>query len=130
MADSNQLSQYQQLERELAVYGGILGKAADTIVEKEVSEYPVFAVHQQIFDVGIPLIEREKTNGNWSVNASSLEEFVTKQIIQPDRVESFQEAFKPVETHVCLFVLSELGANFIFYPRQPKTQSAGPLSKN
>lgn len=127
MADSNRLSQYQQLERELAVYGGILGTAADTIVEKEVSEYPIFAVHQQIFDVGLPLIERERTNGNWSVNASSLEEFVTKQIIQPDRVASFQEAFKPVETHVCLFVLSELGAKFIFYPRQQSGSTPGSV---
>ena len=117
---SNQLSQYQQLEKELAVYGPILGQAADMIVAKEVSEFPIFAVHQQIFDVGIPLIERERTNGNWSVNASSLEEFVTKQIIQPERVDSFKEAYKDVERFVCLFVLSELGAKFIFYPRQPK----------
>lgn len=112
--------QYRFLEKELAVYGPILGQAADTIVEKEVSDYPIFVVHQQEFDAGIPMIDREQTNGNWSVNASSLEEFVTKQIIQPEKVDAFKAAYKPVEEFVCLFVLSELGAKFIFYPRGKK----------
>ena len=110
-------TQYLKLEEELNPYRDILGKAADAVVTQEVSDYPIFVVHQQIMDMGIPIIEKDGVKQKWSVNISSLEEFVTKQIIQPERVDNFKEVYKDPEVSLCLFVLSELGANFIFIPR-------------
>lgn len=110
-------TQYLKLEEELSAYRDILGKAADAVVTQEVSDYPIFVVHQQIMDMGIPIVEKDGIQKKWSVNVSSLEEFVTKQIIQPERVENFKEVYKDPEVSLCLFVLSELGANFIFIPR-------------
>lgn len=118
-------TQYLKLEEELSPYRDILGKAADAVVTQEVSDYPIFVVHQQIMDMGIPIIEKDGVQKKWSVNVSSLEEFVTKQIIQPDRVDNFKEVYKDPEISLCLFVLSELGANFIFLPRQQNKQSVG-----
>ncbi|MFK7937284.1 MAG: hypothetical protein AB8G22_27470 [Saprospiraceae bacterium] len=110
-------TQYLKLEEELKPYREILGKAADTVVTQDVSNYPIFVVHQQVMDMGIPIIEQDGRKKKWSVNVSSLEEFVTKQIIQPERVDNFKEAYKDPEVSLCLFVLSELGANFIFIAR-------------
>lgn len=110
-------TQYLQLEEELKPYREILGKAADAVVTQEVSDYPIFVVHQQIMDMGIQIIEKDNGLKKWSVNVSSLEEFVTKQIIQPERVENFKSVYKDPEVSLCLFVLSELGASFIFIPR-------------
>lgn len=106
-----------QLQVELAGYKKPLAKAADTIVENDVSEFPVFIFHQHIVDVGIPIIDREVTKGNWSVNASSLEELVMKQIVQQAKIEEFKKVMLSKGSDLCLFVLSELGANFIFLPR-------------
>ena len=64
------------------------------------------------------MVDKDTVNGKWSVNASSLEEFVTKQIIQPDKVDNFKSVFKNPESDLCLFVLSELGAKFVFIPRK------------
>lgn len=109
--------QLAQLQTELNGYKTALAKAADTIKENNISEYPIFIFHQHTFDAGIPIIDRTETKGNWSVNASSLEELTTKQIIQPDKTSEFIGVITSHGTDLCLFVLSELGANFIFLPR-------------
>ncbi len=114
MSNSEKLS---LLEEELKPYKEVLGKASDAITNEGVSNYPIFVVHQHQVDIGIPIIEKEKINGQWSINASSLEEFVTKNIVRIERIETFKDVFKPPSQHLCLFVLSEIGATFIFMQR-------------
>ncbi len=103
-----------QLENELKKYRDVLEKAQDIILNKEVSKYPIFVFHQHDVEVGIPIVEKQKSKGNWNINASSLEEFNSKSLIPTENIEKFQEAYKDTDTHVCLFVISELGAQFIF----------------
>lgn len=110
---------FQQLEQELSAYTVLLAQAADVILEQGVSNYPIFVVHQHTMDIGINIVEKEAAAGGWSVNASTLEEFVTKQIIAPEKLEDFKMLYKTHGLDLCLFVLSELGAKFIFLPRKP-----------
>jgi hypothetical protein len=109
--------QFFNLKQELAIYTKALGEAADIILEQDVSNYPIFVTHQQEVEMGIPVIEKEKIGGNWNINASTLEEFVSKNLIFEDKIEDFRLNFKDPSLHVCLFVLSELGANFVFLRR-------------
>lgn len=109
---------FQQINDELRIYKGVLGKAADTIIEQEVSEFPIFVVHKHAVEIGIEIVNKDNVAGDWSVNASSLEEFVTKQIIQPDKIDDFKSIYKNPQSDLCLFVLSELGAKFVFIPRK------------
>jgi len=114
---SQEESLFKQIERELRQYKPMMGKAADSILDQEVSNYPIFIIHKGELPIGIALLDKAKTKGEWSINASILEEFTTKQIIKADRVENFREIFKDPSENLCLFVLSEAGANFIFLPR-------------
>lgn len=107
---------YIQLQEELQTYKSVFRKAADSVLDMEVSSYPIFVIHQHSIELGIPIVEREKVKGNWSVNVSSLEEFVSKQVIQPEHIEDFKRVYKDPGLYFCLFVLSELGAQFIFMP--------------
>ena len=116
--------QYKILEQELRTYLPALNQAATEIRDNDVSKYPIFVIHQHFVDIGIQMVDKEKVNGNWSVNASTLEEFVTKQIIQPEKVEDFKKRYKEAKEELCLFVLSELGADFIFLPKKEKSKSA------
>lgn len=116
--------QFQKLDAELAPYRKALSQAVDTILEQGVSKYPIMVVHQIEVEIGIPIIRREQVKGDWSVNASTLEEFVAKQIINEKWVDRFREVYKNPEEEICLFVLSELGAMFIFLPRE-ESQSIG-----
>lgn len=108
---------FQQIQEELSPYNQILGQAADTIIEQNVSSYPIFVVHQLEVEIGVPLIDREKVEGNWSINASSLEEFATKNLVEAEKLDNFKEVYKNPNTHLCLFLLSDFGATFVFLPR-------------
>lgn len=113
----SKIDRFLELEKEMKAYTKVLGQAADVIINENVSKYPVFVVHQQEIELGIALIEANPPRLRWSVNASTLEEFVTKNIVFEEKIKDFMSTYKNPETHLCLFVLSELGAQFIFMPR-------------
>ena len=104
------------LEEELKSYKPLLGKVADTIMEQDVSSYPLFVLHHAGIEVGIPL-DTQNIEGEWSVNASSLEEFVAKQLVLADKVDEFKSVYKDPTAFLCLFVVDKSGATFVFIPR-------------
>lgn len=105
---------FLQLENELSIYKKMMIQASDMIVNENVSNYPIMVAHQQELELGIPIHEREKRLGNWSIHASTLEEFVSKNIIYEMKIEDFKKNHKNTEAYICIFVLSELGAQFIY----------------
>ena len=109
-------TQFEQLRKELNPYLKTLAEASDIIQDQAVSEFPIFVIRQHTVDIGINIVDRESTKGNWSVNASTLEEFTTKQILSLEKIEDFKLVYNNHQGEVCLFVLSELGANFVFLP--------------
>jgi len=126
----NQTPLFKRLEKELVGYKKILWQAAEVIRDQDVSNFPIFIVHQNIVDIGINIVDKATFKGNWSVNASTLEEFVTKQIITEDKVEDFQTLYRSHHDDLCLFTLSELGANFIFLPKAIETDDdEGPAEE-
>lgn len=109
---------FQKLQDELDHYRPVLTEAADVVETQDVSLFPIFVVHQHTVDIGINIVERGLAKGNWSVNASTLEEFVAKQILSTEKIDDFKTLYRSHPGDLCLFVLSELGANFIFLPKK------------
>ncbi|NUQ22380.1 MAG: hypothetical protein HUU34_00390 [Saprospiraceae bacterium] len=107
---------YTQVKTVLQPFIPALGQAADVILDQEVSAYPVFIVHQAMLSMGIPLIENA-AESEWSVNASTLEELVTKQIVQEDKLDVFRQVYKDPRTFLCLLVIADSSADFVFLPR-------------
>lgn len=122
MMEKVNAEQLLQLQKELEIYVDTLSQAEDVILTQEVSSFPIFVIHQHTVDIGINIVDREQTRGNWSVNASTLEEFVTRQILSVEKVDDFKTVYKTHEDELCLFVLSELGAKFIFLPKKPEQE--------
>ncbi len=114
---NTQFDKYLQLEDDLRRYRKALNNALDIMLDQEISNYPIFVLHQQELAMGVSVIEAGDQTGVWSVNASSLEEFALKEIIESAKIEEFKKVYKSHTDSFCLFVLSELGAQFIFYPR-------------
>ncbi len=105
------------LQKELEVFRRIMTQAANVIVDQNVSEYPILVAHQQELELGMVIYDRAKYKGaKWSVHASTLEEFVSRQLIFPEKIDDFKKNYKSIDTNICIFVLSELGAKFIFLP--------------
>ena len=103
---------YKNLEKDLQNYKKILSDAADAILNQEISSYPIFVLHQAEIELGITL--ESKLPGIWRVNVSTLEEFVSKNLIVNDKVDDFRSVYKNPEEHLCLFVVDEIGATFVF----------------
>ncbi len=108
----------KQIEREIRQYVTVLAKAADAVLDQEISNYPIFIVHQGELEVGVNVIDPQKVPSNWTIDLSILEEFAAKQIIKSENIENFRKVYKDPQTNLCLFILSEIGANFIFMPRK------------
>lgn len=113
----SETEKFLQLQEDLKPYKGTMGKVIDELLANEVTKYPIFVVHQQEVEIGVEIVSKEKVAGNWTVNATTLEEMVGKQIIFMDKVDNFRKVYKDPEENICLFILSELGAQFIFIPR-------------
>lgn len=123
------VEKYLLLEENLRRYRKALNDALTIMLDQEVSRYPIFIFHQQELEMGVPMIVAGETTGTWSVHASSLEEFMVKNIIDPQKIADFQKVYKEHDHHFCLFVLSELGAQFIYYPRREEIyQTYGNLN--
>lgn len=111
------------IENEMKRYNALLSAATDKILNSNASSYPIFVVAKQPIALGINLVDREKVNSNWSINASSIEEFVAHNLVFKEKVPEFKKTYKDPTQFICLFVLSDLGAQYLFVPRQ-KVQEA------
>lgn len=106
------------IENDLNRFKAILSKASDEILDQDVSKYPIFVIHKQKIALGVPLILREKHETNWSIHVSTLEEFSVKKLILKDKIDKFRETYKNPRQYLCVFVLSDIGAQFLFIPRR------------
>lgn len=109
---------YIQLQQDVKKYLRMLGKAADSILEQEISKYPIFVVHRYDLELGIPLVVHGETEPKWSIHVTTLEELVTKRLVQEDKVENFREVYKDPTEFLCLFAWNEASASFVFLPRK------------
>ncbi len=95
----------------------LLKRASATIIEQNVSDYPIFVFHEEGIDIGIPIFIPEEGSKEWLINATTLEELSTKSLVMSDKVEDFKKAFKDPEQFFCLFVVIGGGGSYIFLPQ-------------
>ncbi|WP_343564910.1 hypothetical protein [Sphingobacterium sp.] len=115
-AQSAGQSPLKSLQVDLDFYSESIREVAMEIIEEGYSSYPIFVAHQHEVSVGEVILDRVELNTNWTINASTLEEFVEMDIIQEDRKATFVQNYKPAKDYMCLFVVVAEGANFVFYP--------------
>ena len=113
----NEEQQFIEIQKSLQPYLKLMSEATDRILDQEVSKYPIYIAHKAELAIGLPLVDREETNGEWSINVSSMEEFNAKQVIPNNKISDFKEVFKDPEDWVCVFYVGDLGQKFLFLPR-------------
>ncbi len=104
------------LEKDLSFYAESIKEVAVEIMVEGISSYPIFIAHQHEVNIGELILNRKDLNTDWTIQASTLEEFVQKGIIHPDKKEHFLKSYKKPESHMCIFVVVPEGANFVYYP--------------
>lgn len=111
-------SPLKSLEKDLHFYNESIHEVSMEIINEGISEYPIFIAHQHKVNMGELILDREELGTNWSIQASTLEQFVEKGIIAPEKKDRFIKTFKNADEFICLFVIVPEGANFVFYPYQ------------
>jgi len=104
------------LEKDLELYAESVKEVAIDIMMEGISTHPIFIAHQHTVSIGELILNRDELNTNWSIQASTLEEFVQKGIIDPQKKALFVKSYKKPEDFMCVFVIVPEGANFIYYP--------------
>lgn len=104
------------LEKDLEFYSDSIKEVAVEIMVEGISATPIFVAHQHEVKIGEVILNRDELNTNWTIQASTLEEFVERGIIKPEKKEHFLKNYKKTEDFMCVFVIVPEGANFIFYP--------------
>ena len=111
-------SPLKSLETDLKFYNDSLKEVSIEIMVAGISEFPIFAAHQHELNLGEAILDRNELNTDWSIHASTIEEFCEKGLIQQDKKEKFVTQYKDPYLFMCVFVIVPEGANFIFFPYQ------------
>lgn len=115
-----QVSPLLSLEKDLEFYSEAIREVAIEIMVEGISSHPIFVAHQHEVKLGEIILNKEELNTNWTIQASTIEEFVEKGIINKERKEQFLKTYKKPENFMCLFVVVPEGANFVYYPYKIK----------
>jgi hypothetical protein len=104
------------LERDLKFFNESIREVAVEIMTEGISAHPIFIAHQHELKLGEVILDRNELNTEWSIHASTLEEFSEKGVIKAELKERFLSTYKNPNDFMCLFVVVPEGANFVYYP--------------
>lgn len=111
-------SPLKTLEADLKFYNESLKEVANEIIVEGISAHPIFVAHQHELKLGEVILDKNDLNTDWSIHASTLEEFMEKGLILPDKQDKFLKQYKDAYQFMCVFVIVPEGANFVFFPYQ------------
>lgn len=109
-------SPLQSLKVDLDFYSDSIKEVSTEMIVEGYTLYPIFIAHQHEVRIGEVLLDKSDLGTNWSINVSSVEEFVERGIIKEEKRAYFEKHFKKAANFMCLFVVVPEGANFVFYP--------------
>jgi len=104
------------LRLDLNFFKDSIKEVSQDIISEGFSKYPVFIAHQAEVTLGEVILDKEELGTNFTIQATTLEELVEKQIVLPKNVEKFKSAYKDPEKQCCIFLVTEHGAQFVFVP--------------
>ena len=116
--EENKESPLKSLESDLKFYNESLKEVAIEIMAEGISAYPIFVAHQHEVKLGEVILDKKELNTDWSIHASTLEEFIEKNLVLPDKRDKFLKQYKDAYAFMCVFVIVPDGANFVFIPYQ------------
>ncbi|MCC8410583.1 hypothetical protein LJ707_16690 [Mucilaginibacter sp. UR6-1] len=104
------------LEVDLKFFSESIREIAVEIMVEGLSAYPIFIAHQHDVKLGEVILDRNELNSEWTINASTLEEFIEKGVIKKELKQRFIDSYKSAHDFMCVFAIVPEGANFVFFP--------------
>ena len=105
------------ISSDFAVVSETLREAAYQIKKRGFSDYPIFPIgKEEGITVGQLLIDKHDAATSWYFNASYLDEFIQRGLIDTEKVEPFKENYKDSDEFCCLFVMDGEFTRFVYIP--------------
>src|SRR6201994_3251285 len=104
------------LEKDLKFFNESIREVAIEIMVEGLSQYPIFIAHQHELELGEIILDRHEINSEWTIHASTLEEFMERGVIKRELKQRFIDTYKNPDKFMCVFVVVPEGANFVFFP--------------
>jgi hypothetical protein len=105
------------ISQDFAVVSDTLKEASYVIRKRGFSDHPIFPIGKnEGIPVGQLLVDKKELATSWYYNASFLDEFVQRALIEPDKVDAFKESFKDPDEFCCLFVIDGEFTRFVYIP--------------
>jgi hypothetical protein len=114
----------KSLEKDIRYYNDSIKEVALEIIENGISEYPIFVAHKNTISLGEMILNMDDFEREWSVNATIIDELIEKNIIAKDKSGEFKKIFKDPKQNICIFLVTEEYANFIFIPYKSKSKES------
>lgn len=109
-------SPLESLEVDLKFLNDSIKEIAVEIMVEGLSKYPIFVAHQHEVVLGELIFDRHELNTDWTIHASTMEEFIERGIIKKELKQRFTDTYKDAKKFMCVFVIVPEGANFVFFP--------------
>src|SRR5450432_3428465 len=93
------------LEPDLKLFNESIREVAVEIMIEGLTKYPIFIAHQHELALGEVILDRHDLNTEWSIHASTLEEFVERGVIKKELKERFIKSYKNPNDFMCVFVV-------------------------
>ncbi len=117
-----QNTEWIQLQEDVRPYRPQLAAAAETVVNEEVSNYPVFLAYpgeEQSVELGLPVFSVPTSRGRkWAIHLTTLEELVARQVVVTEKVDNFRKVYKNTPNAVCFLIFTAGEARFGFIPKK------------
>jgi hypothetical protein len=109
-------AELQELNQNLNIYKESIREISEEIIDNQISKYPIFIASREETNLGKQIIDKEELALEWSINASTLEEFVRRKIVLENKLEAFKKSYKDPRKFLCVFALLTENAGFIYLP--------------
>lgn len=114
--DNGQLAYLYSIEHALRENATHLKGCAETVMDDNITNFPVFVFHKGEVAWGEDITPEEES-AEWRIHITTAEELIRKQVIELEKAKLFVAGFKNPRQFACVLAVSKTeGAHFIFYP--------------
>lgn len=112
-----------ELREDLKFYAPMIKEVSSDMIKEGFTQYPVFVAHQHDVKLGEPILLREDYAREFSIHATTLEELTERNLVLPDRKESFIENYKNPKEYMCILLITPAEASFVYVPYKMKKEN-------
>ena len=102
------------ISQDFVIVSETLKEASYQIRKRGFSDYPIFPISKSVSPIGQLLIAKEDVATQWNYNATYLDEFVNRKLIE--EADLFKESYKDPDEFCCLFVVDGDFRKFMYLP--------------